>query len=74
MGSRRHRQDTARDILYLIVGFRDGETVPMSEPFIVDSRGDISYPRADTTRLGSIRLDRKFPAFTHIYSIRKYLQ
>ena len=74
---RRNRASFAsvgRDILYLVVGFRDGETVPMSEPFIVDSRGDISYPRADTTRLGSIRLDRKFPAFTHIYSIRKYLQ
>ena len=63
-----------RDILYLVVGFRDGTIVPISEPFIVDSRGDIAFPHADTTRLGTIRLDRKFPAFSHIYSIKRYLQ
>lgn len=63
-----------RDVLYLIVGFRDGAITPISEPFIVGSCGDVVFPRADTARCEPLRLYRKFPAFAHIYLVHRFLQ
>lgn len=73
---RRHKASFSRigrGILYLVVTFRDGDITPVSEPFIVDTRGRTVRPRIDTARCQRIRLHRKFPAFTHIYNIRKFL-
>lgn len=61
------------DILYLIVTYQYGKIIPISDPFIVDVCKRVKYVRSNTTKVQDIRMYRKFPAFYHIYNVRRNL-
>lgn len=62
------------DILYLVVACEKGQIIPLSDPFIVDLHRRVNYLRADAHRTQTLHLERKFPAFQHIYDRRKNLR
>ena len=56
-------------VLYLIVSYQDGEARPLSKPFFVNLKGEISEITIDKSRTTDLHITRKFPAFRHIFKI-----
>ncbi|MDE5611095.1 MAG: hypothetical protein K2I90_03645, partial [Odoribacter sp.] len=54
-------KDMGRDIVYLPVIYPNGREVPISCPVVLYSTGKTEVLRPDTTRLLTLRLDRKYP-------------
>ncbi|MDE5612700.1 MAG: discoidin domain-containing protein, partial [Odoribacter sp.] len=54
-------KDMGRDIVYLPVAYPNGREVPISCPVVLYSSGKMEVLRPDTTRLLTLRLDRKYP-------------
>lgn len=59
-------KDVAKGILYMVVSYDEGSQVPLMDPFIVHSDGELEYVRLDREEHVDITLRRKFPAFQHI--------
>lgn len=66
-------RDVPTGILYIVGTYGTGRFEPISEPFILDSRGRMSYCRIGGD-VKNMRLRRKFPAFGHIHWVNEWLR
>ena len=66
--------DVGVGLAYIVVMYEDGVQIPVTSPFIIDSRGRMEYVGIDREHLQDLHVLRKFPAFGHIYRVRKYLR
>ncbi len=58
-----------RNITYMVFGYENETLVPISEPFFVDSFGNVSYigpSNGTVNETISFRLYRKYPMFQHV--------
>ena len=64
-----------KGLVYIVCGYdRDRMQVFLTRPFVLDSRGRMEFAGLDKEHLQDMHILRKFPAFGHIYSVRKYLR
>lgn len=66
--------DVQLDILYVVATYDDGNVTPISYPFIVNVRGEVEYIIPSDDRKQDMRVNRKFPSFSHIYDIKQYIR
>lgn len=66
--------DVQLDILYIVATYDKGNVTPISDPFIVNVRGEVEYITPSTDRKQDMRVNRKFPSFEHIYDIQEYIR
>lgn len=66
-------RDIPLGILYIAGSYENGVFIPTSDPFIVDTRGRISFPRVTEERQ-TIRMRRKYPAFGHIHHVNEFIR
>lgn len=55
-------QKMGRDIVYLPALYRNGSLLPFNDPFILQADGTIRFLQADTQKLESVTLERKYYA------------
>ena len=66
-------KDMGRDIVYLPVIYPNGREVAISCPVVLYATGKTEVLRPDTTRLLTLRLDRKYPqSYTVMYANRAF--
>ncbi len=59
-------KDVPTGVLYMVGTYGSGVFEPVSEPFVLDSQGNVSYYSVEEER-HNIRLYRKFPSWGHIH-------
>ena len=65
-GRKAHFSKIARDHIYLILGYNGSNLVPISDPFIIRTNGNIEYLTPDINRTNTIALKRKYPILNSI--------
>lgn len=60
-------------LVYLAAMYREGGQVPVSLPFLLDTRGKIKHIGIDGG-YADMRIVRKYPSFQHIYAVKQYLR
>lgn len=68
-GGKARFKDMGRNIMYVIMGFDGTGLVPISEPFLLKSSGDIEYIKFDLDKRGEVYLTRKFHTRENVGSI-----
>ena len=61
-------------IIYTVATYEGGQQKIMDSPFLFNADGMIKYINADRNRTQDLHVVRKFPAFGHIYAIKKHLR
>lgn len=61
-----HFKNMATENLYIGAYFDEGTIIPASEPFLLDSLGNIRFCQPNFNKRVSLKLDRKFPRFKKI--------
>lgn len=73
-GRRSVFQDVAVGNTYMLLGQnRQGKLIPVSRPFRIKYNGDINFFPEEGLVMNTMRIDRKYPAFSHIWDCRKDL-
>lgn len=74
----RNRKATFRDmglgVVYLPVVYRNGVQAPAGSPFLMDTRRQKTDIEADPENMTDMRLRRKYPAFDHVFRVRRLLR
>lgn len=60
-------------ILYIVMAYKDGGLMPISQPFVVDVDKKVKYIEAKDETVQDMRIYRKFPAFGHIYDKWRFM-
>ncbi len=64
-----------KGLVYMLAGYDSMHMqVPLTSPFLLDTRGRTVFAGIDREHLQDMHILRKFPAFGHIYAVRKYLR
>lgn len=58
---RAHFEDLGRNVVYMVYGFDGKGLVPISDPFLLDTKGNIRYFRPDDGDLREATFFRKYP-------------
>lgn len=56
----------ASDVVYIGAFYENGNIIPATEPFLLQTDGNIRFFRPDKSKLISLRLERKYPLFKRI--------
>lgn len=51
-----------RGIVYIVYGYDGKKLIPVSDPFILSSDGNVKYLKADANNLTTVVVDRKYPS------------
>ncbi len=70
-GKKAYFKDMGRDIAYLVMGYDGKELVAITDPFILESNGNIRSLKPDKTHLDTLTLWRKYPRNTNTTSMEK---
>ncbi|MFV0420304.1 MAG: discoidin domain-containing protein [Dysgonomonas sp.] len=62
-------KDMGKDIAYLPVAYGESGNIPISNPFIVNVRGEIKTLTPNTASKQTMIVHRKYPVFEHVYSV-----
>ena len=68
-----HFQKMGRQMAYIVYGISDGDIIPVSDPFILESNGAVRYMRADTTVRRQVILTRKTFLKEHVARVESRL-
>ena len=66
-------RDVGRNVLYMVVSYGENGQIPLVKPFIVNAKGDVRWIEINKEKHVDITIDRKFPAFQHIFKIKDRL-
>ncbi|MCM1177399.1 MAG: discoidin domain-containing protein [Clostridium sp.] len=66
--------DLGLGVVYLPVVYKGNGQIPSGAPFLLDTRRRKIDLQANGGQPVEMRLQRKYPAFNHIYSVREYLR
>lgn len=68
-----HFRDMGIGVVYLPVVYRDGVQIPAGNPFLLNTRRQAVEIKIDLTHTMDMKVNRKYPAFGHIYNVRDNL-
>ena len=67
-------KEMGRDVTYMVLGYEDGKSKPLSLPFYVDFEGRINYMVPDYEKVSDIRMYRKYPLFSYVFKRHKFMK
>lgn len=61
------------NVAYLVMGYSDGNLVPVSRPFFLSVTGEVTYFQTSGDKTCSFELWRKYPMFQHVFLIHRQI-